>query len=381
MNSFFLMGCWNSDQCNTLDYRTAVVKQILQDKKASRYTFGVIAGDNIYQQNKVYHLKTLQYGFGLMEPLKVPLYTLLGNHDVHKKEILTGHLDLVKQKKIIMPRHCYTVVYPNLRMIILDTNLLTSKKSKDTTYQELLQEHPDFFSIPTGDDLVSYLRTELEKPFDGWTLVIGHEPFLSININRSGNLKVRQINHYDTITQLLLASPRTLYLCADVHAFQAMNVPVSSESLNTTVPMVVVGTGGASPDHSPDEKTPIPIPTRSQSRTSPGSASLKQQPGSASLKPGSASPIASPVSFYMEGTSPSYGYVSVSYSATKLFVHFHPLKGCTDGQSEMVFECINGQLELKKRTKISLDASVCPAHPAEEGLCPKVGGRRKKKDI
>ena len=338
------MGCWNEDRCDTLDYRTAVIQQIIKDK---HYSFGVIAGDNIYQQRGVYHMKTLDYGFGLLQQTNVPLYTLLGNHDVHKKDILKAHLKLVQQKKIIMPRHCYTVEYPNMRMIVLDTNLLTSKVAHDETYTQLLKDYPNFFTVPTAADLLGYIASELRKPFKGWTLVIGHEPLLSVKTNTTGRIKVSHLNHFDKLMTLLSTSPRTVYLCADVHAFQAMNIPIatrsssssnsSSSSSSNTVPMVVAGTGGAYPDRSIDEHINIPIP---------GTTSF----------------------FQLEGTSPSYGYVSVSYSPRKLRIRFHPLKGCSDGQSDMTFEYKNGKLVMIQC--IPVKSKTCPALPAGASLCP-----------
>lgn len=347
MNSFFFMGCWNEDRCDTMDYRTAVVKQIMSET----YAFGVIAGDNIYQQRGVYHLKTLDYGFQLLGQTNVPLYTLLGNHDVHTKAIFQAHLNLVQQKKIIMPRHCYTVMYPNLRLIVIDTNVLTSKVNREGTYTRLQREYPDFFSLPTATELLDYLENELAKPFKGWTLVVGHEPFLSIKLTKIDRIKITYLNHYKRLTELLSASPRTVYLCADVHTFQAMNVPIANTTQSQSIPQVVVGTGGAFPDRSPDEHTLIPLPMSIYPESGRGHGPKRNLPHT----------------FKMEGASPSYGYASVSYSAKQLFIRFHPLKGCSEGQSEMTFEYKKDRLVLIQR--IPVKKTHCPAKPAGDKLC------------
>ena len=336
------MGCWNEDRCDTLDYRTAVIQNILREK----YAFGVIAGDNIYQQRGVYHMKTLDYGFQMLRKTNVPLYTLLGNHDVHTKAIFQAHLNLVQQKQIIMPRHCYTVEYPNLRLIVIDTNVLTSKVNRGNTYARLLNDYPAFFSLPTATELLDYLENELKKPFKGWTIVTGHEPFISVKLTKTDHVKVTHLKHYERLTELLSASPRTVYLCADVHTFQVMNVPVSNSKTktnSTTIPQVVVGTGGAFPDRSPDEHATIPVPMSHEDHRVP------------------------PLTFKLEGTSAPYGYISVSYSSKQLWIRFHPLKGCSEGQSEMTFEYKKDRLILVHRVPVK--KTQCPARPAGEKLC------------
>ena len=86
---FFVFGCWNRDNCsgNRLDYRKAVIHQILEKK--DYFDFGIIAGDNIYphkkkekkedktstvdekeKKEKKYYQSTLDYGFDLLQQLK-----------------------------------------------------------------------------------------------------------------------------------------------------------------------------------------------------------------------------------------------------------------------------------------------------------------------
>ena len=345
MKSFFVLGCWNSDHCEGLDYRTAVLKDLQQKHKRKPFQFGVIAGDNIYQQQKKYYPKTLEYGFGELSKLSLPLYTVLGNHDVHRPSILKAHLSLNDQGKIILPKNCYVRRFEQLRLIMIDTNLLTMKTDKGGVYAKLLQAYPDFFGTQSSKDLLEQLQAELQSPFEGWTLVVGHEPLISVK-SKKEQVGVSNLKEISKLLKTLSKVPKCIYLCADVHAFEVMNIPVE----NTYVPMVVAGTGGADPDILPPKNTKL---------------SYLNQP------------------FTIEGMNPSYGYVSIHFTKTLFEIHFHPLKGCTGGQSKLVFQYQNGQLKQVSFTPIP-KSTQCSAEKPEPYLCEEnqsemMGGFRRRR--
>lgn len=330
MNSFFVLGCWNSDHCEGLDYRTAVLKDLQTKHKNKPFQFGVIAGDNIYQQQKNYYLKTLKYGFYQLSQLQLPLYTILGNHDVHKPSILEAHLTLHKQRKIILPKNCYVVRFEHLRLIMLDTNLLTMKTDKGGVYDKLLHDYSDFFETASSNDLLEQLQAELQSLFDGWTLVIGHEPLISIK-SKKGQVQMSMLTKTSELLKLLSNVPKCIYLCADVHAFEVINIPIN----NSFIPMVVAGTGGADPDILP-----------------PSNAKLSYMNQTLTI----------------EGMNPAYGYVSVHFTKNIFEIHFHPLKGCSDGQSKLVFRYQDRQLKQVSSTPIPKPIK-CSAEKPQEILC------------
>lgn len=331
MNHFFLMGCWNDDHCEGLDYRKAVIDQIVNHKK--EYDYGILAGDNIYQHGKTYYKKTLDYGFQELLKTQLPLYTILGNHDVHKESILKAHLELNNQKKIILPYNCYVHSLPNLRLIMIDTNLLTSKQDKGGIYQKLVNKYPSFFRVNTVEQLLHNLRYELQKPFDGWTLVVGHEPLLSYKLKKD-QLKLSNLSHIETLLEILSESPKTIYVCADVHSFQVINLPFNKHVL----PMIVAGTGGADPDVNPDISSKLSYTIQDKEYT-----------------------------FQMTAENPSYGYVSIEYDKNNFKVHYHPLEGCSEGQSTLELCYKNNKLQLKNQRKIT--KKICDAKPAVSPLC------------
>ena len=331
MNHFFLMGCWNDDHCEGLDYRKAVIDEIIKHK--SEYNYGILAGDNIYQHGNTYYKKTLDYGFQELLKTQLPLYTILGNHDVHKESILKAHLELNEQRKIILPYNCYVHYLPNLRLIMIDTNLLTPKQDKGGIYQKLLSKYPSFFRVNTAEKLLNNLNYELKKPFDGWTIVLGHEPLLSYKLKKD-QLKLTNLSHVETLLELLSKSPKTIYISADVHSFQVINLPYEKHIL----PMIVAGTGGADPDINPELSSQLSYTIYGKEYT-----------------------------FQMTAENPSYGYVSIEYDKQNLKVYYHPLKGCSEGQSMLELCYKNKQLQLKNQRKIT--KKTCNAKPAVFPLC------------
>lgn len=328
MNHFFLMGCWNDDHCEGLDYRTAVIEDIVKHKK--NYQFGILAGDNVYQHDKIYYQKTLDYGFQQISKTELPLFVILGNHDVHKESILKSHLILNEANKIVLPYNCYVQETKNkdLRLIMIDTNLLTIKQNKDDVYKNLLRKYPNFFKVQTAEALLKNLEYELNKPFHGWTVIVGHEPILSYKL-KNGQLKHSSLQYYDRLIQLMASCPKTIYMCADVHSFQVINIPYQSKFL----PMVVAGTGGADPDINPNLSTTMAY---------------------------------NDYTFQLTAESPSYGYVSVEYDQTNFKVYFHPLEGCSEGQSMIELAYKKNCLELIQKTKTT---KTCKAKPAPSPLC------------
>lgn len=272
MSRFFLVGCWNHDNCDgtRLDYRQSVFETIR--KNGRQYDFGVIAGDNIYSHKnaigkKAYHTNTWRFATDTLPSLGVPVYGTVGNHDVSNKRVLTEQLGLKTAGDVsfLGPTNCY-VIQPTLgvRLVFIDTNTLTmdgppslyNNNGTSAIIDEYLQYKSD-------DDVLGWLKTQLAQPFDGWTVVVGHEPIISIkskatksppqsvNPENGGivtELKVTSLNRYYDLLDIMSGHSKLIYMCADVHSFQAWNFAWNN---NNSIPMVVTGTGGASPDNPP----------------------------------------------------------------------------------------------------------------------------------
>jgi hypothetical protein len=114
--SFFHFGCWNVDGCIPQSSNT---KQIVEHIKSQimKYKFGIIAGDNIYptkqktaksekskkdkegkksKEGKEDKIKTFDQailfeGIKCIKSIGIPIYTVLGNHDVEYADIIKNY--------------------------------------------------------------------------------------------------------------------------------------------------------------------------------------------------------------------------------------------------------------------------------------------------
>lgn len=254
---FFFFGCWNRDNCGDKDYRKGLFDTL--QPIASTFDFGVIAGDNVYAHNKRYYQSTLDYGFGLLHDLKKELrlqkiYATIGNHDVYRKKVLEYQIN---SPVITMPSNMYLrEITPYLRVLFIDTNIFSHKKIP------LYEQKSDLshFKTPTGKEffvvkseeeisrvLQALLKKDQETNYQGWTIVVGHEPIVSIKPKIKKGEYLTKINNwipYERVLETLASIPKTVYMCADVHSFQGWNIHTRKGIL----PMVVVGTGGGEPD-------------------------------------------------------------------------------------------------------------------------------------
>lgn len=245
---FFFFGCWNHDNCppeeetetnkdilnNYLDYRKAIIDIIAKQN----FDFGIIAGDNAYaHHNKNYYKKTIDYGFGLLESLNTTLKGALGNHELHHKKILETQLE---KSFFHLPSNNYVFYYNNIRIITIDTNLF----NEDAKVVDFIHTYyPNSFIIKTLLELFNWLNAEINKPFDGWTIVVGHQPIFSYRPDKLKKSKLLNTK-YNKLLDILSQCDKLIYMCADIHHFQAWNIPWK----NKNIPMIVAGTGGAKPD-------------------------------------------------------------------------------------------------------------------------------------
>jgi hypothetical protein len=204
---FFFFGCWNSDNCDGLDYRMAVLNALYQERL--KYKFGIVAGDNGYPRigagSKRYKLSTIKKGFAELARLNVPVYMGVGNHDLRTLD--AQYQEVIENKNLRMCQRC-TFKRSGIRFIFVNTN------------------EPGYF------DGVSEL---LDEDAD-WTIVVGHEPLFQLKNKKTGYTS----DSGRVLHEILAAHSKVVYMCADVHNFQAYAYK--------GLPTIVVGTGGATPD-------------------------------------------------------------------------------------------------------------------------------------
>jgi len=375
---FFFFGCWNRDNCSgtRLDYRKAVITEIAR----KNYEFGIIAGDNAYARyGKQYYMDTIDNGFDMLYDINAFKLGVIGNHDIHEGGLKSSaihegglkssaihegslkssaihegglkssaihegslkssaiHSDTsilereVKHGSVFMPAANYVVNYKNARIIVVDTNVLNGGSVPRALYEKL--DFTNLFFKP--ESLIRWMEEELERPFDGWTFVVGHQPIISAKIKKTKHKK-ESLVEVPRLMKLLGGRPKTVYLSADIHQFQAWEL----EYHGYRVPMFVAGTGGAEPDP---------------------------------IKPGLGLDIEGVVQEPLI-VQDAYGYCSVKVKEKELIVTYHAL-GCDIGNEDgnnkkvQIRIGIDGKMKLVPSSRKTMRSKKCPALPIEERMC------------
>lgn len=230
MTRFFFFGCWNRDNCdsNEPDYRSHVLEYI--KRNSSNFDFGIVAGDNVYPhtskeqdvKKKVYKKSTIDTGFEKLAAIGKPVIVAVGNHDVVNEKI-TRYQESVIKKHLKYTINCLD-----------DVSLCQSCMCAN--------RHAKFLFIDTNardfHHRIVRALDDARYPRGTWNIVVGHQPLVEL---KEGKPVAYPLG--ESFIQTLSSYPKTVYLCADVHNFQALRVD--------GLPIIVAGTGGASPDDLP----------------------------------------------------------------------------------------------------------------------------------
>ena len=138
-------------------------------KKNKRIKFIVATGDNIYEDGCT-SVKDEQFNTKFHEPYKninLPFYLCLGNHDYNlglnaaKVQIDYTFSELNKNNKWNMPNKWYTISYPNIDIVFIDTNFYWLSQS---VIQKQL------------NDTIKSLNKNKNK----WKILCGHHTWRSV---------------------------------------------------------------------------------------------------------------------------------------------------------------------------------------------------------
>jgi len=246
---FFMFGCWNEEQCGNLhtprNHVAAVIKYVLKSRHLSVSNL-IIAGDNNYplyfrkteRSIKLYRLGVLQRASKLIKDLNIPTHILLGNHE-DIPCAYNAQLHAFRSEKIHV--HTNNTYLHNDRgkynFIFLNTNYIDGS------------EYSNF------DVLATYIKRHInnKKP----NVIVGHHPIYSF--------KRKKTNSFDPDGEFLKllfngVSDDTIlfYLCADTHHFQISTLK-HHDCPNKILYQIIVGTGGAHLDDTPDDNTMIKL--------------------------------------------------------------------------------------------------------------------------
>ena len=256
--NIFMFGCWNRDNCGGPDYRQHVLDMVHKD--LPNYDMGIILGDNIYPHksntkdgmktklfksqtlNKLNELiekcipitkKTIQTGDWrkvIKKPvtvfkktsrtIPVPdtkddsfLKVILGNHDEEDNPC-------IKQKEI-------NILEKAKNVQLLQTNTITECELCYYIYLNTNTPNRQFLTDFLNDILKGNTKvTDMKK----WLLFIGHEPLFSFKYKDKTGVKsyYQSIDKDNSIIRLFeliyKKYPKMVYLCADTHNFQILEV-------------------------------------------------------------------------------------------------------------------------------------------------------------
>lgn len=251
---FFFFGCWNRDNCEKgcpgTDFRGSVLKALENTIVSNTdIEIGIVAGDNIYPQKdkdkntgkktKKYYQETWERG---IEQLTAATETkdkhvILGNHNVDRNSIRGLHVTLAEEDKTfklyqdIAAHHTYTD--GECDFIFINTNKYTKCREKEVERQ-------------LGDALKVCDKDQI--------YIVGHFPLVAArNKDSKEYVHLEIINTvYDVVNEYYIKQQQEqkvksiIYLCADVHNFQVLSIKKRGGTYD--FPVVVCGTGGASPD-------------------------------------------------------------------------------------------------------------------------------------
>lgn len=241
---FFSFGCWNKDECK----KDNAFSRIIEHLEKSKFDFGIISGDNIYPDKsidkdgkkvKIYEKDRFIKGKECLHRLKIPIYSILGNHDIESCKVYNEEQ---QSDKLWFLKNYYSIIYQlngfNVLFIFIDTNLFEKEKilNEDTCYKH--------FNIKEKKaKMIEWISTQLILQCDH-IFIVGHEPIFGYKDKKKN--KVTPYQKFSDLFDILKDSNRKMlyYICADIHNYQNVEIKIGDTFINE----IISGTGGASPD-------------------------------------------------------------------------------------------------------------------------------------
>lgn len=231
--NFFFFGCWNKNGCASNKHLNKIIEYIKNNK--NNYLFGIILGDNIYPNaNRKYLTSTLYDGMNCIKQINLPLYIVLGNHDISNCKILD--IETITDKNWIFEKNFYSkeIKYNDvsIKLIIIDSNLLINPliyKLKKCDLSDKINDNLD--------DMLKFIDDELSNSntYD-WIIMAAHHPLFNFGSGKN-------IKNNDFIKKLSNIN-NLIYICADLHNFQFNIIKFNHNKIYE----IITGTGGGTPD-------------------------------------------------------------------------------------------------------------------------------------
>lgn len=259
----FLFGCWNKNSC--LDKKNNDNRQFILELltyQQPNYDMGILLGDNIYplktKQLKRKTKKSLTQKYLKMSKKVKKVKSFLKESEYFYQEIinitdyLTRDSSLDKKLHIILGNHDVENNCVLNNQIKNFTNDLCSIYEDNTILET---ENAFFIMLNTNniENIIEFLENLVENTINfknKWVIFCAHDPIISYKPKKK---KIFQkIDNIDIVLEKIknLHYKKILYICADTHNFQVINIfSLPEEDTDEfEIPIVVLGTGGANPD-------------------------------------------------------------------------------------------------------------------------------------
>lgn len=324
---FIFFGCWNSisENSNLKNTMDALNTHL---KKTPEISFVVVGGDNFYpdkskkkekkekdkedkkkqqkedesdQSNKdeskkdqskkdqskkdkvkddectkIINLNQMEYGFRFLP--KIPIYMLLGNHDLETNTngekkfciqndkdvtptpetenqctILQSEKQLVDLHKNIRFGTNFYKIVNNTLLLMIDTSMYDTNESE--SYSPCYAKIMEFRSIEhLRNEQNVWIQTNIKNALDYGVqniIIMGHHPITGYKVKNDRciltQLEQPFLNMWKSVLNLIPSRINVNYLCADIHNYQE-SIIVFNSHLKKPIHQYIVGTGGTELD-------------------------------------------------------------------------------------------------------------------------------------
>ena len=287
MTNFIHFGCWNNLNKGCLKNVMDLLEKRLQNAAKPKIDFLTIAGDNYYpkkkevdgKKKKIIIPSLLEKGFKSLPP-EIPIYMIVGNHDLETKGIEPpveekDDCSIIKYEKISKNKNG-NIEYNLFKEFMLENGTLilmidTSMYSVDVgeylpCYNYFLER-----TFTTTEELRAYqfdlIMKTLTKYNDGEIknlIIIGHHPIIGLKIKKGTDAYINDIIEFDIVLKEIYSRLENrvnyFYLCADVHLYQEGNIVIKIDEIpKMKIQQYIVGTGGTDLDKCAGESNIVTI--------------------------------------------------------------------------------------------------------------------------
>jgi hypothetical protein len=290
VDEFITFGCWNNGLCSLENPPQNGVSAMMQelnsyvDTNVDKVKFIAVSGDNYYPKKEKTDKGTTKYwnetefnsGFDCL-PTKVPVYLLMGNHDLESTQMLDVtnndktplcHIIEEEIKKEHQPqldlKTNYKLFGNNTFVLFIDTSIYEMDNDDLQCYNTFMnssfknvreaQNHQRWRVNSIINTIVRIPDSQIEN-----IVIIGHHPIFGVKSKKDREIYEKMndegIFFFLYLKELLyLPKYKFFYLCADIHNYQHISLHLNTETNRGTkiemdIEQYIVGTGGADLDN------------------------------------------------------------------------------------------------------------------------------------